>query len=196
MQKCPSAKLSPVAGNPHRYDRAKDKLGRVDSTKPARDDTGLRFREAVAADRPRLIALINAAFAIETFLEGTRTDEDRLSAMMATGTIVVAENFSGTLLGSVYTERRGQRGYLGMLAVDPAYQGLGLARRLIAEAEERFHLQGCEAVDIIVLSLRPELPPIYRRFGYIETGIEPFKPSRTLRPGQECHGITMSKKLS
>ncbi|MGA2571075.1 MAG: GNAT family N-acetyltransferase [Terracidiphilus sp.] len=153
------------------------------------------FREAVAADRPRLIALINAAFAVETFLEGTRTDEDRLTAMMAKGTILVAEDGDGRLLGSVYTERRGARGYLGMLAVDPARQGMGLARKLVAAAEDRFRLQGCDGIDITVLSLRPELPPIYRRFGYVETGTEPFKPSQPLRPGQECYGIAMSKKL-
>ena len=33
------------------------------------------FREATAADRSRLISLVNAAYSIETFLEGTRTDE-------------------------------------------------------------------------------------------------------------------------
>src|SRR5208283_3701629 len=77
----------------------------------------IHFREATAADRPRLVALINAAFSIETFLEGTRTDEERLTAMMAKGAILVAEESDGRLLGSVYTERRGARGYMGQLAV-------------------------------------------------------------------------------
>jgi hypothetical protein len=40
------------------------------------------------------------------------------------------------------------------------------------------------------------LPPLYRRFGYIETGVEEgIRPTRTLAPGLECHGIKMSKKL-
>ena len=39
------------------------------------------IRPAIEVDRPRLISLINAAFAVETFLEGTRTDEERLAAM-------------------------------------------------------------------------------------------------------------------
>lgn len=66
---------------------------------------------------------------------------------------------------------------------------------MVEAAEELFRTKGCEAVDIIVLNLRPELPPIYRRFGYVEIGIENFKPSRTLAPGFECHGIVMSKQL-
>ena len=155
----------------------------------------IRFRVAEAADRPRLIQLINAAFSIETFFEGTRTDEERLAAMMAKGRILMAEDGEGRLLASVYIERRGKRGYLGMLAVDPARQGEGLGRCMVQAAENRFREQGCEAVGITVLSLRPELLPLYRRFGYVETGTEEFKPSRPLRPGVQCHCIVMSKRL-
>jgi ribosomal protein S18 acetylase RimI-like enzyme len=155
----------------------------------------LNFRPATAADRPRLIPLINSAFAIETFLEGTRTSDEQLATMMEKGTILLVEDASGFLLGSVYTELRGSSGYLGMLAVDPARQGSGVARRLIAEAEARFRAQGCDAIEIVVLSLRPELPPIYERFGFVEVRREEFTPVRSLRTGFECHGIVMIKKL-
>jgi ribosomal protein S18 acetylase RimI-like enzyme len=150
---------------------------------------------AAAIDRPRLIRLINAAFSVETFLEGTRTDGRRLAAMMRKGRILMAEDGDGRLLASVYMERRGKRGYLGMLAVDPARQGNGLGRKMVEAAEERFRQHRCKAVDITVLSLRPELLPLYRRFGYVETGTEKFKPSRPLRPGVKCHCIVMSKPL-
>jgi ribosomal protein S18 acetylase RimI-like enzyme len=155
----------------------------------------LRIRQATKADRPRLIPLINAAFAIETFLEGTRTDEERLAAMMAKGSILAAEDGAGQLLGCVYAEVRGTRGHLGQLAVDPAHQCSGLARRIVEAAEDHLRCQGCEAVEITVLSLRPELPPIYRRYGYVETGTEEFKPSRPLVSGAECHAIVMVKQL-
>jgi predicted N-acetyltransferase YhbS len=155
----------------------------------------IHFREAAATDRPRLIQMINAAFSVETFIEGTRTDDERLAAMMAKGSILVAEDGDGRMLASIYNERRGTRGYLGQLAVDPAHQGKGLGRRMVEAAEERFRERGCEAVDITVLSMRPELPPIYRRFGYVETGTEEFKHSQPLRPGVECHCIAMSKRL-
>jgi ribosomal protein S18 acetylase RimI-like enzyme len=121
--------------------------------------------------------------------------------MMKTGTILVGEgpaeeDGSSRLLACVYIEFRGSRGYLGQLAVDPADQGKGLGRIMIEAAEVRLRLQGCEAVDITVLSMRPDLPPLYRRFGYIETGVvEDFRPIRRLAPGVECHGIKMSKQL-
>lgn len=157
--------------------------------------TALRIRIAGAADRPRLIPLINSAFSIESFLEGTRTDEERLASVMQKGTILATEAACGELLGCIYTEVRGAHGYMGMLAVDPAHQGKGLARRLVAAAEEHLRGQGCEAVEIIVLSLRPDLPPLYRKLGYNETGTEDFQPSRKLKPGIKCHGIVMVKLL-
>ncbi len=158
-------------------------------------DHALHLRLATVTDRPQLIPLINSAFAIETFLDGPRTDEARLATIMEKGVILVLEDSSAHLLASVYTELRGDRGYLGMLAVDPAHQRAGLGRRLIQAAEELFRQQGCTAVDITVLSLRPELPPIYRRLGYNETGTEPFLHSVPLRPGLQCHCIVMSKSL-
>ena len=156
---------------------------------------GLHIREVTPADIPALAAMINSAFSIETFLEGTRTDEDRLAAMMRKGAILAAEESAGRLLGCVYAEVRGARGYLGQLAVDPAHQGEGLGRLIVKAAEDHLRRQGCEAVEITVLSLRPELPPIYRRFGYVETGTEEFHPSRPLKSGAECHCIVMLKQL-
>jgi predicted N-acetyltransferase YhbS len=164
-------------------------------TKATNPDSSIRVRPTTADDRPRLIPLINSAFAIETFFEGTRTDEERLAAMMSKGEILAAEDGDGQLLGCVYVEVRGARGYLGQLAVDPARQSRGLGMRIMDAAEEHLRRQGCEAIDILVLNLRPELPPIYRRHGYIETGTEAFHSPRPLKPGAECYCIVMSKQL-
>ena len=155
----------------------------------------IRIRPAAAADRPQLIPLINSAFSVETFLQGPRTDEERLAAAMEKGTVLVAEDGEGYLLASIYTEVRGNLGYAGMLAVDPAHQRSRLGRRMMEAAEERFRTQGCSAVEISVLSLRPELLPIYRRFGFIEIGTEDFHYPHPLAPGLKCHCIVMQKAL-
>jgi ribosomal protein S18 acetylase RimI-like enzyme len=155
----------------------------------------LRTRLATAADIPRMVELINAAYSIEEFLEGTRTDLEGLTAALEKGSILVLEEDGGSLLGSIYAELRGTRGYLGMLAVDPERQGQGLARRLMESAEAHFRGLGCQAIDILVLSLRPELLPLYRRFGFVETGTEEFSYPRSFRTGVQCHCIAMSKQL-
>ncbi len=164
-------------------------------SRTTQSDASLHLRPATDADRPHLIPLINAAFSIESFFEGTRTDEARLAEMMRKGEILAAEGDNHQLLGCVYTEVRGARGYMGQLAVDPARQSRGLGMRIMEAAEEHLRRQGCEAVDILVLNLRPELPPIYRRHGYVETGTEEFHSSRPLKAGTECHCIVMSKQL-
>ncbi len=156
----------------------------------------ISIRAAMPQDVPAIIQVVNSAFAVETFLEGTRTDEHRMSELMQKGQFLVAEDKAKRVVASVYLELRGERVYIGMLAVDPAYQGRGLGRVMMGTAEEHARKDGCRHTDITVLSLRPELPPIYRKMGYIETGTEAFHPFQPLKNGAACHAIVMSKELA
>lgn len=159
------------------------------------DSSNINIRLATLDDRTAMMPAINQAFAIEEFLEGTRTDEQRLAEMMESGEFLIAQNGSGRIIASVYVEIRGSRGYLGMLAVDPAEQGKGLGRVMVDAVEEYCQNKGCSGVDLVVISLRTDLPPFYRRLGYVETATEEFHPSRKLKPGVECHCIVMSKEF-
>lgn len=154
-----------------------------------------KIRPATEADSARLIQIVNSAFSVETFLEGTRTDEKQLADTMNKGNVLVVEEEESRPLGCIYFEVRGERGYMGMLAVEPERQGQGLSTLLVGTAEDHLRRAGCEAVDISVLSLRPELLPLYRRFGFVESGKEEFNVGRTLREPMECHFVTMTKEL-
>jgi GNAT superfamily N-acetyltransferase len=158
-------------------------------------DSELRVRVASVADCGVLAALINSAFAIEKFLEGERTDEEQLKAMMQKGHFLLACDAAGRLVASVYVEVRGARGYFGMLAVHPGQQKNGLGTKMVGAAEEYCRGKGCSAMDLVVLSLRPELPPLYRKLGYAESGVEEFHPPRAFVGTGECHCIVMSKEL-
>jgi predicted N-acetyltransferase YhbS len=155
----------------------------------------LRYRIATTADIAPLVAMINAAFSVEEFLEGTRTDAARLASVMTKGQMLVAEDALGRMVGTLFMENRGERGYLGMLAVDPAAQRMGIARRMTAEAEQRLRAAGCKVLEIIVLNMRPELLPLYRSWGFQQVGATDFKPNRGVKPGIEVHGILMEKQL-
>ena len=154
----------------------------------------IRIRAAGADDLPVLIPLINKAFAVEEFIDGARTDEERLSATLRSGEILIAE-LDGRALASVYVELRGERAYFGMLAVDPAQQGRGFGKYMTEAAEKYARDHGCKFMEINVLSLRPELLRFYQKLGYRETGTEEFKPSRPLKGRVACHCIVMSKVL-
>lgn len=155
----------------------------------------IRIRVATPADIAEMIRVVNVAFAIETFLDGTRTDETRMSEMMREGDFLVAQDVFGRIVASVYAKFHGTNGYLGMLAVEPSLQGTGLGSRMVQATEDHCRRHGCRSMDIKVLSLRPELLPFYRKLGYMESTTVPFLPPRPLKTGFECHCIVMSKQL-
>lgn len=155
----------------------------------------VRIRSAAIADVPQLTAVVNAAFAVETFLDGRRTDVQGMEAALRGAEFLVAEAGAGHIVACVRLEHRDRLGRFGMLAVDPAWQGEGLGQAMVEAAEERFRALGCTHVSITVLSLRPELLPFYRKLGYAETGTEPFRTQRRLADGVACHGIVLGRKL-
>ena len=152
------------------------------------------LRPAVIDDIPQLVAMINAAYAVETFLEGTRTSEESLLEVLKTGRILLIEA-DDKIVASLYMERRENSGYLGMLAVSPTHQRMGLATQLLEAAEDDFRVQGLKTVEIHVLNLRPELLPLYRRYGFVESGTEEFTYPRAVKGGASCHCIVMTKQL-
>ena len=134
----------------------------------------MELRFAAEADIEALVALINAAFQSEKFFKvGERTDAADVAAHLKSGRFLVLQD-GGAIAGSIYLEQRGERAYLGMLAVDPSRQRSGLGRRLMAAAEEFCRQQGCHFVDISIVNLRTELPPLYEKLGYRVVGSAPF----------------------
>jgi GNAT superfamily N-acetyltransferase len=112
---------------------------------------------------------------------------------MEKGKFLLAED-AASLAGCVYVELRGNRGYLGLLGVEPARQGTGLGRKLMDASENSFRQAGCVAVDLRVISPRTPLPTFYRHLGYVETGTAPFAPDAPVKV--PCHYILMSKNLA
>jgi len=164
-----------------------------DATKSGSQDNPLIFRVASLTDAEDLTRLINAAFRVELpFIEGDRIQAEGVRSYMAKGKFLVAE-VAAVLAGCVYLELRGDRGYLGLLGVDPPRQGIGLGRKLMEAAENYFREAGCYAVDLRVISAREPLPAFYRHLGYLETGTAAFAPDVPVKV--PCHYIIMSKSI-
>jgi GNAT superfamily N-acetyltransferase len=154
----------------------------------------LRIRHAVPPDAESLSALINIAFRVELpFIDGDRINPDGVREYMKKGKFLIAEDSAG-LVGCVYVELRGHRGYLGLLGVEPRRQRTGLGRKLMAAAENYFRDARCAAIDLRVISARTPLPTFYRHRGYLETGTAPIPPE--VQTKVPCHYIEMSKSLT
>ncbi len=154
-------------------------------------NTSLRFAQSV--DVEPLARLINAAFIVEQpFIEGDRIDPREVRTYMEKGKFLVAEDSHG-LAGCVYVQLRGERGYLGLLGVEPRRQGTGLGRKLMEGAENYFRAAHCRAIDLRIISPRRPLPGFYAHLGYTETGTAPFASDLPVKV--PCHYILMSKQL-
>lgn len=150
-------------------------------------------RPAGPDDVSAIVRLVNEAYRLEeTFVDGDRTDAREVGAFVAADAMLVLEEGSG-ISGCVYVEVKGERGYFGYLAIDPARQGAGRGKRLIAAVEERCRSAGCTHLDIRVVNLREELPPYYRQLGFIEVGTRPF--ADTVRLKRPAHFLLFTKPL-
>lgn len=155
-------------------------------------------RRAGAADVPEVVRVTNAAYVVESFfIDGTRTNVDEVAMLLAqpqSAFLVIDDpDVPGTLRASVYTETRGDRGYFAMLAVEPAHQGTGLARRLLGQVEDHCRAAGCRRLDFDMINLRAELPAFYARFGFVQVGTSEMGDRHKLK--MECYRINMSKPL-
>lgn len=80
----------------------------------------------------------------------------------------VATDGTGTIVGAVLCGHDGRRGYVYHLAIDPAYQGAGIAKRLITECLEGLKPAGLERVNILVSKDNPHGIEFWRRTGWEE----------------------------
>jgi GNAT superfamily N-acetyltransferase len=156
-------------------------------------DQFMETRTAQLEDAENIARLVNVAFRPERFfIDADRTNPEKVRALMPKGQFLLTEE-AGVLTGCVYVELRDERGYFGLLAVDPALQRSGLGSGLVAAAEEYCREAGCNFMDLTIVNLRAELPAFYQRLGYVESGTLPFPPDQ--HPNQRCHLVRMSKSL-
>ena len=154
----------------------------------------MNIRRANSVDAASVAALVTLAYRVEAFfVDGDRTDTADVMRRLERGDFLLLEE-NGALVGCVYVQDTDGLGYFGMLSIDPRHQGRGLGAALVDAAEKWCARKGCGVVEIEVVNLRTELPPFYRKLGYVEQGTRPF-------PDQErcklpCHFVVMSKELT
>lgn len=155
----------------------------------------LSFRPALPHEAPSIVELVNSAYRGDSgrrgwttesdLLDGQRTDLDEVSGVIGRQDSMILLGVSlGEILASAHLEKIGADAYLGMLAVHPLRQGLGLGKRLMNAAEnlavERWR---AKIMRMTVIVQREDVIAFYQRRGYARTGrTRPF-------PVEEKFGI-------
>jgi ribosomal protein S18 acetylase RimI-like enzyme len=146
----------------------------------------LSFRNAGAGDIDAVVALVESAYRGDVsrqgwtteadLLDGRRTGADDVAACLRRprSRILLAER-DGALLACAHVAEEEGAGYFGMFSVDPARQGGGIGKQVLAEAERVVSDEwSLRVMRMTVIDVRGELIAFYERRGYRRTGI--FKP--------------------
>jgi GNAT superfamily N-acetyltransferase len=150
-------------------------------------------RIATASDVDAIVHLVNEAFLVEQFfIERDRTDAAHVRSLMEKGMFLLAEE-DAELVACVYTELKIERGYFGMLSVEPSRQGEGIGGRLVQAVEQYFRDAGCTFSELKIVNVRTDLHAMYTQWGYADAGTDVYDdPTPTKIP---VHFINMSKPL-
>jgi GNAT superfamily N-acetyltransferase len=143
----------------------------------------VQLRPATDADIPAVLAVTKGAYTphvehlqppSSVMVEGS----DKVAEYLARGGVIVAE-VDGEIVGAVRYLPQGDHVYLGRLAVLPAWQKRGLARRLVEAVEHWAMLLG---IDEVRLGVRTEIQgnrQLYLHLGYVEAGSAPLRSDPT-----------------
>lgn len=147
----------------------------------------LEFRCATLADSADIVALVESAYRGDAsragwtteadLLDGQRTDAEELGSILNdTDARLLLATRGREIVGCVLLRREATGAYIGMLAVRPSLQALGIGKRLLAEAEKKARAEfGAAQSRMTVIEQRQDLIAWYVRRGYlVTTRTEPF----------------------
>jgi ribosomal protein S18 acetylase RimI-like enzyme len=134
------------------------------------------LRPAAPAEAERLLDVMRGAFAeyrgvlrpeSSVFVE---TVEEIAAKLSGGGGFLAVEN--ARPVGCIIAEVKGERGYLGRLAVDPALRRRGLARRLMLAGEDFLRARGLRLAEVQVRIVLTGNIALFQSLGYRETARE------------------------
>lgn len=165
--------------------------------------------KADLSDVSTIASLVNSAYRGEhakkgwtteaDLIDGTRTDAAALADIIKKpDTTILKYEDGGKIVGCVELKITGDKVYLGMLTVEPAIQGGGIGKKMLAAAEDFAKTKGCKSVYMTVITIRKELIDWYKRHGYRDTGERKpflFNDPRFGQPKQKLEFLVLEKQL-
>jgi len=153
----------------------------------------LTIRLARLDEAATIATLTSTVFDGREYFPRARFDSaDAIERLMARGKFLLAEKDDG-IFGFAYLELGLEATRLGLLAVSPAQQRMGIGSQLLYAAERLSSSMRCLFMHIQVMNLHWETIRFCRHRGYVEFGIEPLNRHQAISP--HCHIVRMCKKL-
>lgn len=121
-------------------------------------------------DFEEVINLINKAYSYQDkYKDEPRINYEKLIRQTQKSDFyVVKEN--GAIIGCIYTRNKDGSLHFGLLTVDEAHRGTGLAPALINAAESYAKNNGYPSIQLDYMSIAPWLKCYYEKYGFQEIG--------------------------
>jgi ribosomal protein S18 acetylase RimI-like enzyme len=84
--------------------------------------------------------------------------------------VYVASGADGEIVGTIASSFAGEEGHLRGMAVNPAWQGQGIAEQLLLIAEEDLLVTGCTRVNLDTTIPLQRAIRFYQKNGFVPTG--------------------------
>ena len=123
------------------------------------------IREFSIKDYDSLITLWNDAQL--PFKPKGRDKRDKIEYELKQGRdIFLVAVINGKLVGSVFGTHDGRKGWINRLAVSPEFQRQNIAKKLIAEVEDRFSELGIDIIACLVEDWNIKSLKVFEKLGY------------------------------
>lgn len=127
----------------------------------------LVVRAAVLADEEVVAALWRACGLVAAYNDPGA--DFRLANAGSESSVLVAEEATGLIVGTVMVGHDGHRGWLYYVATDPSCREKGVGRALIAAGERWLRDRQIAKVQLMVREANAAVVPFYARLGFEET---------------------------
>jgi len=123
------------------------------------------IREFSINDYDALIILWNDAQL--PFKPKGRDKRDKIEYELKQGrNIFLIAEINGKIVGSVFGTHDGRKGWINRLAVSPEFQKQDIAKKLIAEVEDRFSELGIDIIACLVEDWNTKSLQVFEKLGY------------------------------
>lgn len=124
----------------------------------------MQIRQFAVADTEHVVALWAAAGLTKPWNDPRKDIARKLTVQPEL--FIVAEDESGTIIGTAMAGYDGHRGWLYYLATAPGTRGAGVGRALVEHVEQALLNLGCPKLNLQVRTSNPHPLGFYERLGY------------------------------